>query len=63
MGELWHTLSEDEKEDYRKRAREIADRKLKEWHQKMKEFPQLASQVKYDHHFFISVFLAFPCLK
>ena len=45
MGELWHTLSEDEKEDYRKRAREIADRKLKEWHQKMKEFPQMASQV------------------
>jgi hypothetical protein len=58
MGELWHTLSEDEKEDYRKRAREIADRKLKEWHQKMKEFPQLASQVKYDHQFFTSVFLA-----
>ena len=45
MGELWHTLTEDEKEDYRKRAREIADQKLKDWHEKMKEFPQLASQV------------------
>ena len=40
MGELWHTLTEDEKEDYRFRAREIAEKNLKEWHIKMKKFPQ-----------------------
>ena len=40
MGELWHTLTEDEKEDYRFRAREIAEKNLKEWHIKMKQFPQ-----------------------
>ena len=48
MGELWHTLTEEEKEDYRKRAREIADQKLKDWPEKMKEYPQMASQVRME---------------
>jgi hypothetical protein len=45
MGELWHTLSEDEKEDYRRRAREIGDTKLREWQQKVKDYQGLTGQV------------------
>ena len=31
MGELWHKLSDDQKEDYRKRAKDVTDQKLKDW--------------------------------
>jgi hypothetical protein len=41
MGELWHMLTEEEKEDYRKRANEIGDNKLRDWHQKMKDIQGL----------------------
>jgi hypothetical protein len=39
LGEMWHSLSEDEKEEYRRRSRAIADQKLREWHERMKMFP------------------------
>ena len=38
LGEMWHSLSEDEKEEYRRRSRAIADQKLREWHERMKMF-------------------------
>lgn len=48
MGELWHQLSEEEKEDFRRRAKEIGDRKLRDWHQKMKDIQGLDDdQVKH----------------
>ena len=54
MGELWHTLSEQEKEDYRKRAKAIGDKKLRDWHHKMKEVQGLdesqVSQLKSRKH-------------
>ena len=31
MGELWHKLTDDQKEDYRKRAKVVTDQKLKDW--------------------------------
>ena len=39
---MWHALSEDEREDYRQRAKDQAEVKLREWHEKMKEFPDEA---------------------
>ena len=42
LGEMWHALSEDEREDYRQRAKDQAEVKLREWHEKMKEFPDEA---------------------
>ena len=54
MGELWHTLSEQEKEDYRKRAKASGDKKLRDWHHKMKEVQGLdesqVSQLKSRKH-------------
>ena len=31
LGEMWHSLSEDQKENYRRRAREISDQKMAEY--------------------------------
>ena len=31
MGELWHKLTDEQKEDYRKRAKVVTDQKLKDW--------------------------------
>ena len=31
MGELWHKLADEQKEDYRKRAKVVTDQKLKDW--------------------------------
>jgi hypothetical protein len=42
LGEMWHALSEDVREDYRQRAKDQAEMKLREWHEKMKEFPSQA---------------------
>ena len=39
---MWHALSEEEREDYRQRAKDQAEVKLREWHEKMKEFPNQA---------------------
>ena len=55
LGEMWHLLSEAEKEDYRQRSRALGDQKLKDWNEKMKFFPreasnpvaQVANQVKF----------------
>merc|ERR1719419_738833 len=35
MGELWHKLTDDLKEDYRKRAKVVTDQKLKDWQAKL----------------------------
>ena len=35
MGELWHKLTDDQKEDYRKRAKVVTDQKLKDWQAKL----------------------------
>jgi hypothetical protein len=51
---MWHALSEEEREDYRQRAKDQAEMKLRDWHEKMKQFPnqalnpmaQVTSQVK-----------------
>ena len=40
MGELWHALKEEEKEVYRKRARQIADARMKSWNETMKSLPE-----------------------
>ena len=39
LGEMWHALKEEEKEDYRKRAREVADAKMKSWKETMSSMP------------------------
>ena len=39
LGEMWHALSEPEKEDYRRRAREVADAKMKSWKETIKAMP------------------------
>ena len=31
LGEMWHKLSDSEKEDYRTRAKELTEKKLKAW--------------------------------
>ena len=31
LGEMWHKLSDSEKEDYRARAKELTEKKLKAW--------------------------------
>ena len=31
LGEMWHALSEEQKEEYRRRAREISDQKMAEY--------------------------------
>lgn len=54
LGEMWHALHEDEREEYRQRAKDQAEYKLREWQEKMKQFPnhamnslaQVSSQVK-----------------
>ena len=40
LGEMWHALTEEEKESYRQRARDIGEQKLREYNEKMKSFPQ-----------------------
>ena len=42
LGEMWHALSEDEREEYRQRAKDQAEVKLRDWYEKMKEFPDEA---------------------
>lgn len=39
LGEMWHALKEEEKEDYRRRAREVADAKMKSWKETMSTMP------------------------
>merc|ERR1712037_584953 len=34
LGEMWHALDENEKEDYRRRARDVADTKMRAWKKK-----------------------------
>jgi hypothetical protein len=36
---MWHALSEEEREDYRQRAKDQAEVKLRDWQEKMKQFP------------------------
>ncbi|XP_023333712.1 high mobility group protein B3 [Eurytemora carolleeae] len=40
LGEMWHSLKEEEKEDYRKRAREVADAKMKSWKETVNSIPK-----------------------
>merc|ERR1719464_1169274 len=47
LGEMWHSLTEDEKEDYRKRAREVADAKMKSWKETMQSIPK-HQQLEYE---------------
>ena len=35
LGEMWHALTEDQKEEYRKKARQIADERMKSWKAQM----------------------------
>ena len=39
LGEMWHALSEAEKEEYRRRAREISDRKMAEYQNHLAKMP------------------------
>jgi hypothetical protein len=39
LGEMWHALSEDSKENYRRRAREISDQKMAQYQQTLREMP------------------------
>jgi len=40
LGEMWHSLKEEEKEDYRRRAREVADAKMKSWKETVSAIPK-----------------------
>ena len=45
MGELWHALSEDEKEDYRRRAREVSDKKMADYQESLRKMPPQQRQL------------------
>ena len=45
LGEMWHALSETEKEDYRRRAREISDQKMAEYQENLRKMPPQQRQV------------------
>ena len=36
LGEMWHALKEEEKDDYRKRAKAVADARMQSWNETMK---------------------------
>jgi hypothetical protein len=40
LGEMWHALTEEEKESYRQRARDIGEQKLREYNEKMRALQQ-----------------------
>merc|ERR1719382_391525 len=40
LGEMWHALDENEKEDYRRRARDVADTKMRAWKKQMASLPR-----------------------
>lgn len=42
LGEMWHALSEEEKEDYRSRARSVGEQKLKAWQAQVKRTNSMA---------------------
>ncbi len=39
LGEMWHALTETEKEEYRRRAREISDKKMADYQQSLAKMP------------------------
>ena len=45
LGEMWHALSEEQKEDYRRRAREISDQKMAEYQESLRKMPPQQRQV------------------
>ena len=45
MGELWHGLTETEKEDYRRRAREISDKKMADYQESLRKMPPQQRQI------------------
>jgi hypothetical protein len=48
LGEMWHALTEEEKESYRQRARDIGEQKLREYNERMKALPQHARGKEYN---------------
>lgn len=45
LGEMWHALSEGEKEEYRRRAREISDQKMVDYQQSLAKMPPQQRQM------------------
>ena len=39
LGEMWHKLTDAEKEDYRSRAKDITEQKLKAWQEQVRGQP------------------------
>lgn len=40
LGEMWHALEEDSKEDFRKRARDVAEARMRAWKKQMAALPR-----------------------
>ena len=45
LGEMWHGLSEVEKEEYRRRAREISEKKMSEYQETLRKLPPQQRQL------------------
>lgn len=45
LGEMWHALSEDEKEGYRRRAKEISDQKMADYQESLRKMPPQQRQI------------------
>ena len=45
LGEMWHGLSEVEKEEYRRRAREISEKKMSEYQENLRKLPPQQRQL------------------
>ena len=45
LGEMWHALSEEQKEEYRRRAREISDQKMAEYQENLRKMPPQQRQL------------------
>ena len=45
LGEMWHSLTEEEKENYRRRAREIGDQKMVEYQKNLAKMPPQQRQM------------------
>ena len=47
LGEMWHALKEDEKEEYRKKARQVAEQRMRSYNEQMKNMsPQKRAMVE-----------------
>ena len=45
LGEMWHALSEVEKEEYRRRAREISEKKMSDYQENLRKLPPQQRQL------------------